>query len=84
MRRVRAGAAEMLRRAKVAALKIQARQLYLRIAAIRAEYSCGAKLASFMSPRLSQAEREFAETMRKLAEVDPEAKALVEKEGTRI
>lgn len=63
------------------ALKAQARRLYLDIARQSDGFSCGAHLAEFIRPSLRAMKDEFNETMRQLAELDPAAAAVIEKDG---
>lgn len=65
---------------EIVSLKAKARRLYLQIHH-RSDMSCGAHLAEFIRPDIVRAKQEFNETMARLAELDPEAKALLEKCG---
>lgn len=65
---------------EAAALRAKARRLYLQIQS-RSDLSCGVALTDFIRPDVPRAVEEFNETMKRLAEIDPEAAALLKKEG---
>jgi hypothetical protein len=69
---------------EVAALKSEARRLYLKIVR-RSDMSCGARLTDFIRPDVPANEARFNEIMDRLREIDPDARALstAERAGAR-
>lgn len=65
-----------------AALKAEARSLYLKVHRTLDGYSCGFAVACFMNADLDQAVTRFDEVMAELATFDPEAAATIERSGT--
>ncbi len=68
---------------EIVSLKAKARRLYLHIHR-RSDMDCGAHLAELIRPDIVKAKHEFNETMARLAKLDPEAKALLEKCGQLV
>lgn len=66
---------------EIAILRRKARRLYLKIHDRADGLSCGAHLADFIRPDIPVMEAEFNKTMRRLAELDPKARKLIEKHG---
>lgn len=61
--------------------KDKARRLYLAIAREQRRISCGADLQDVISPRIGEKIAELHATLTKLATIDPDCRALIEREG---
>jgi hypothetical protein len=62
-------------------LKTKARALYLRIAREQERITCGAHLQDIIAPRIAADIAELHRILTRLAEIDPAARAMIDKNG---